>query len=98
MDINICVDVLGLNANEYSLTQSNTPHTIVEWIGDDAQPTQSELEGAWASYTATDYSRLRKAEYAKLNQYEMMFDDQRDSTTTWVDAVNAIKAQFPKPS
>ena len=39
----------------------------------------------------------RQEEYAKLNQFEMQFDDQRDSTTTWVDAVNAIKSQFPKP-
>ena len=39
----------------------------------------------------------RQEEYAKLNQFEMQFDDQRDSTTTWVDAVNAIKVQFPKP-
>ncbi len=44
------------------------------------------------------WSENRQAEYAKLNQFEMQFDDQRDSTTTWVDAVNAIKAQFPKPS
>jgi len=40
----------------------------------------------------------RQEEYAKLNQFEMQFDDQRDSTTTWVDAVNAIKVAIPKPS
>jgi hypothetical protein len=45
----------------------------------------------------TPYSDKRKAEYAKLNQFEMQFDDQRDSTSTWVDAVNAIKLKFPKP-
>jgi len=39
----------------------------------------------------------RQEEYAKLNQFEMQFDDQRDSTTTWVDAVNAIKVKYPKP-
>tara|TARA_R110000824_G_scaffold162535_2_gene338234 strand:+ start:1155 stop:1439 length:285 start_codon:yes stop_codon:yes gene_type:complete len=44
------------------------------------------------------WSENRQAEYAKLNQFEMQFDDQRDSTTTWVDAVNAIKAKYPKPS
>ena len=60
-------------------------------------------QSAWtaeyeAHVQANAYKSERLAEYAKLNQYEMMFDDQRDSTTTWVDAVNAIKAQFPKPS
>ena len=60
-------------------------------------------QSAWtaeyeAHVQANAYKGNRLAEYAKLNQYEMMFDDQRDSTTTWVDTVNAIKAQFPKPS
>ncbi len=57
-----------------------------------------------AGNTPTPYSapvktweENRQAEYAKLNQFEMQFDDQRDSTTTWVDAINAIKAAHPKP-
>ena len=59
-------------------------------------------QSAWtaeyeAHVQANAYKGKRLAEYAKLNQFEMQFDDQRDSTTTWVDAVNAIKAQFPKP-
>ena len=47
--------------------------------------------------SAKTYADKRKAEYDKLNQFEMQFDDQRDSTTTWVDAVNAIKKKYPKP-
>jgi len=100
MDINICIDKLGLNANEYTLTQANTPHEIVEWRGDDTQPTQAELEAAWTSYQteqdSTQYARSRKEEYDKLNQWEMQFDDQRDGTSTWVDSINDIKAKFPK--
>jgi hypothetical protein len=65
-------------------------------------PTQAEQDLWTAEYEAhvqaNAYKGKRLAEYAKLNQYEMMFDDQRDSTTTWVDAVNAIKAKYPKPS
>ena len=45
----------------------------------------------------TLYSGYRKMEYAKLNQDEMRFDDQVNGTTTWVDAINAIKAAHPKP-
>ena len=40
--------------------------------------------------------RYRKGEYNKLNQHEMMFDDQLNGTTTWVDAINSIKEKFPK--
>ena len=49
-----------------------------------------------AEYDSLAYARSRKAEYDKLNQFEMQFDDQRDNTTTWVDSINEIKARFPK--
>ena len=42
------------------------------------------------------YSDKRKAEYDQLNQFEMMFDDKRDGTTTWVDKINEIKQRHPK--
>ena len=65
-------------------------------------PSQA-LQNTWtaeydAYVLANAYKSKRQAEYAKLNQFEMQFDDQRDSTTTWVDAVNAIKVAIPKPS
>ena len=49
-----------------------------------------------AAYDAKNYSRNRKAEYDQLNQFEMQFDDDRDSTTTWVDKINEIKGRHPK--
>ena len=49
MDIRMAVDYLGLNANYCKLTQSVPPHSIVEWDGPDPQPTQSELEAAYAA-------------------------------------------------
>ena len=47
MDINHCIDHLGLNRNTYRLTQSNPPHEFISWDGPDPQPTQEELEVAW---------------------------------------------------
>ena len=47
-------------------------------------------------YDSQEYARNRKAEYDLLNQYELMFDDQQNGTTTWVDSINAIKAKYPK--
>lgn len=46
---------------------------------------------------ATQYQRDRTKEYAKLNQFAMQFDDAMNGTTTWIDAVNEIKAKYPKP-
>jgi hypothetical protein len=74
---------------------------ISSWTSSEVQPSASAIETAeteWqAEYDGLEYSRERKAKYDALNQYEMMFDDQRDSTTTWVDAIDAIKVAHPKP-
>ena len=63
-------------------------------------PTEAEidaeikrLEDEWVSQ---DYARNRKAEYNALNQLEMQFDDKEDGTTTWEDAIKAIKTKWPK--
>ena len=64
-------------------------------------PTQAEIDAEvtrlQAAYDALDYSRLRKAKYDLLNQDEMRYDDTKNSTTTWVDAIDAIKTAHPKP-
>ena len=76
---------------------------VVSWHAEESQtePTQAEIDAEiirlQAAYDALDYSRVRKAKYDLLNQDEMRFDDQANSTTTWVDAINAIKTAHPKP-
>jgi len=49
-----------------------------------------------AAYDALAWERSRKAKYNLLNQFEMQFDDAANGTTTWIDAINAIKQEFPK--
>ena len=49
-----------------------------------------------AEWDAKVYARSRKAAYDLLNQFEMQFDDAANGTTTWIDAINAIKQEFPK--
>ena len=67
---------------------------------EDAKPTEQECTDGVASlqaeYDSQEYARNRKAEYNQLNQFEMQFDDDRDSTTTWVDTINEIKGRHPK--
>ena len=52
-----------------------------------------ELE---AEYDSQEYARNRRAEYDALNQLEMQYDDKKNSTTTWDDAIDAIKTKWPK--
>ena len=63
-------------------------------------PSQSDQDKWTKEYeeyvSANVYKEKRKAEYDQLNQYEMMFDDKRDGTTTWVDKINEIKSRYPK--
>ena len=63
-------------------------------------PTQADQDTWTAEYEAhlasSEYSRQRKAEYDKLNQDEMRYDDLVNGTTTWQDAIAAIKTSIPK--
>ena len=89
------------NEVDFSLeTDSMRNTTFLWWASDKPQPSVEEIEAAeieWqAAYDSQEYARNRKAEYDQLNQFEMMFDDDRDSTTTWVDKINEIKGRHPK--
>jgi len=73
----------------------------LEWLDEtQAQPTEAEIQAEisrlQAVYDSQEYARARATEYSALNQFEMQFDDQQNNTTTWVDAINDIKARFPK--
>lgn len=57
----------------------------------------AEVTRLQAAYDAQAYSRLRKVEYNLLNQNEMRYDDLVNGTTTWQDAIAAIKLAHPKP-
>ena len=89
--------------------QSLTPNAKWSMVGSDinwldseqTEPTALELSNEvtrlQAVYDSQLYARTRKAKYDLLNQDEMRYDDVKNSTTTWVDAIDAIKAAHPKP-
>jgi len=74
---------------------------VLEWLdSEQTEPTALELSNEVTRlqgiYDSQEYARARATEYSALNQFEMQFDDQQNNTTTWVDAINDIKARFPK--
>lgn len=91
--------VISLRPNAQWSVEDNiiTWHDTVQ-----TRPTDGELDvevlRLQAEYDSLEYSRLRKAEYDKLEQDEMRYDDLINGTTTWPDAIAAIKARFPKPT
>jgi hypothetical protein len=78
----------------YQTEEGRFPYTAEEEAAADV--TEAEANAMVAERLRLKYKEDRKAEYDNLNQFEMQFDDERDGTTTWVDAINAIKARHPK--
>ena len=75
---------------------------VLEWLdGSQTEPTalqlSNEVTRLQAVYDGLAYSRTRKIAYDLLNQDEMRYDDLVNSTTTWQDAIAAIKVASPKP-
>ena len=106
MDINICINRLGLNGNRYRLNQSNPPHYFIEWSGSDPQPTEAELQSAWDSYVAeqpaTQYQRDRQAEYPSIDElivalWEGVVEERMASVTALEGLRQAVKTKHPKP-
>ena len=93
---------LGFTPNVDFLLQDEGDGVIYiqQWLSDLTQPTDEAIATATtqaeSEYNAQAYARLRKAAYDLLNQFEMQFDDAANGTTTWIDAINAIKQELPK--
>ena len=73
----------------------------LEWLDElQDEPTPEAIDAEvirlQAVYDSLEYARLRTSAYDLLNQDEMRYDDLMNSTTTWQDAIVAIKLEYPK--
>ena len=96
----VCGAILAINPNaKVSVNAEGTENEKITWHDTpviskaDIVAKQAELKVA---YDALAYSRNRKEEYDKLNQFELISDDSINGTTTHKDAILAIKAKYPK--
>ena len=104
MDINHCIDHLGLNRNTYRLTQSNPPHEFISWDGPDPQPTSEELEAAWVAIQDAydnDHARKRREEYPSIDElvvalWEGVVEERMAAVTKLEIKRQAVKAKHPK--
>jgi hypothetical protein len=75
----------------------------LEWIDTkQVKPSDSDITAEMArlqaDYDSKEYQRLRAAEYPTIQQQmDMQYWDSVNGTTTWQDAINAVKAKYPKP-
>ncbi len=74
---------------------------IQEWNLDVQMPTADDL-AQWEIDLDLDY-RIKCAVEARLYppihaQLDMMYHDSVEGTTTWIDAIEAVKSAHPKPT
>ncbi len=85
-------------------TLNGDQYSGLTWFdsNDKPKPTQEELEAecdrlhqVWLN---NQYQRDRAKEYPAItDQLDMLYHDKLDGTTTWQDAVQAVKDKYPKP-
>ena len=78
-------------------------YTGLEWLDEkQTKPTESEISDEKVRLTARKddlaYRGKRADEYPPINdQLDMLYHDKVNDTTTWKDAVKAVKDKYPKP-
>jgi hypothetical protein len=84
-----------INADDYNQITWNKGTPVIS--KEDIQAKQAELQ---VDYDAKQYQRDRVGEdgYPSIgDQLDMLFHDKKDGTTTWEDAIQAVKDAHPKP-
>jgi hypothetical protein len=96
--------LLSFNSqSSFTLDESQT-YDGITWLSKDIQlPSKEEVENRWAElnseYEFKQYQRDRAPEYPSLQeQLDMQYWDAINGTTTWQDAINAVKTKYPKPT
>ncbi len=76
----------------------------LDWFStnSESKPTLAELEAECdrlqADWEAKQYQRDRSKAYPPLaDQMDMQYWDKINGTTTWADAIQAVKDKYPKP-
>lgn len=91
--LNLFVKYVGVDSNNHAIESTNPLDFGVTWT--EIQNTIVELD---AEYEATEYQRQREVAYPTIQQQlDMQYWDKVNGTTTWQDAINAVKAEYPKP-
>ena len=83
-------EVSGISdGSEINYLSGQTPPTEAE--------IDTELKRLQDEYDAQEYARNRAAEYpSNGDQWDMIYKDNKNSTTTHADAVEAVKTKWPK--
>ena len=103
--MNICIAITELGVAPEELTLNPDQSEIIEWIGGDPQPSQAELEAAWAAFEARGGFARVEAEKNRQLAYSveavpLFFQASRGEIemSVYTDKVAEIKARDPYPA
>jgi hypothetical protein len=87
----------AVNHDVFQLTPEEYEATINSWA--EAEYKQQEEERIRTNGGVTpNYAQFRREAYPSLpDQLDMIYHDSVDGTTTWNDAIAAVKAKYRKP-
>jgi predicted phosphoribosyltransferase len=94
--------VRNLYPNAVTISETeNGELTVIDDEGNDIEIDDSlvstETDRLQAEYDSQDYARSRARAYPSLqDQADMQYHDAVDGTTTWQEAIKAVKDKYPK--
>ena len=93
--------ILATNYSGRMWCLSGNTYEGLQWSDELTKPTQADLDGQWAAVKAQIEANAYKEQRAKAypsiqEQLDMQYWDGVNGTTTWADAIAAIKEGFPK--
>lgn len=84
--------VVGKDENKNAIISENPSDFGVTW-----EQVSEKLTELQAEYDAQEYARNRSSEYPTWQeQMDMQYHDAVNGTTTWQEAIEAVKTKFPK--
>ena len=98
---NIIDAIKSLDSNSQVSVSNDNINKIIWHDGNPNNITNEEILAKQAEliaeYDAQEYARNRALEYPSIaDQQDMQFHDAIDGTTTWQDAIQAVKNKYPK--
>ena len=87
--------ILEINQTAKFIIRGDNP---VEWLEGTSPISQEDIDAKVAEITTRDaHMRQREREYPSIvDQLDMQYHDQVNGTTTWQDAIQAVKDANPK--
>jgi len=96
----IIKSILAINPNA-QLTVNGDDINQITWLNETTPIPANEIlakqQELIAEYNAKQYQRDREKEYPSIqDQLDMQYWDKVNGTNKWQEAINAVKAKYPK--